>query len=137
MRHYCYQIVEKIMKGEKHWTLYVTANRSFSLQEMLAKQHWVLRHIDELPFNNITFKTASCRESIAVIKPVLPEPSTVAFHYDDITLDKLNREIIWGYDFVLEFVFHTEEHVQPFLEFLKKHWKGQWTASIDRGDENA
>jgi hypothetical protein len=85
---------------------------------MLAKQHWILAHIDELPFNNITIKTASCRESIEVIKPILPEPSTVAFHIDDITLDKIARVISWDYDFVLEFVFNNEKHVQPFLDFL-------------------
>jgi len=93
---------------------------------MLAKQHWILAHIDALPFNNITIKTASCRESTQVIQPIVPEPSTTAFHFDEITLDKIARVVKWDYDFVLEFVFNDEKHVQPFLEFLQKHWRGEW-----------
>jgi len=126
VRHYLYHIIDNTWKGKKRWNLYVQANRRFSLGEMLAKQHWILAHIDELPFNNITLKTASCRESTQLIQPILPEPSTVAFHYDDITMNKLNRVITWDYDFVLEFVFHNEKHVQPFLDFLQKHWHGEW-----------
>jgi hypothetical protein len=53
MRHYCYHVCENVTKRNKRWNLYVTAHRGFSLKEILAKQHWVLRHIDELPFNNI------------------------------------------------------------------------------------
>jgi len=95
----------------------------FSLKEILAKQHFVLAHIDELPFNHVNLKTASCRESFQIIEPV---PSTVAFHVDDITLDKVKRKIIWSYDFVLEFVFQRKKHIEGFLEFLQKHWSGTW-----------
>ena len=126
VRHYYYHLINNTWKGKTRWNLYVQANRRFSLKEMLAKQHWILGHIDELPFNNVTLKIASCRESTEVIKPILPKPSTSAFHLVNITLDKVARVIIWDYDFVLEFVFNNEKHVQPFLAFLQKHWRGEW-----------
>ena len=127
IRHYYYHIINNTWKGKNRWNLYVQANRRFSLKEMLAKQHWILAHIDELPFNNITIKTASCRESSTeIIHPIIPEPNTVAFHFNEITLDKIARIISWDYDFVLEFVFNDEKHVEPFLDFLQKHWRGEW-----------
>jgi hypothetical protein len=126
VRRYYYHLVNT-WKGKTRWNLYVQANRRFSLREMLAKQYWILGHIDELPFNNVTLKIASCRESTAeVIKPIFPEPSTSAFHFVNVTLDKAARVITWEYDFVLEFVFNDEKYVEPFLEFLQKHWCGEW-----------
>jgi hypothetical protein len=127
-RRYYYHVMDNVLEGTKYWHLYVHANRCFSMVEMLAKQHWILAHIDALPFNNITFKTASCRESTQAIQPIIPEPNITAFHCDEITLDKIAHVISWDYDFVLEFVFTDEKHVLPFLEFLQKHWHGQWVS---------
>jgi len=125
-RQYYYGLKQTIWQNEKRWNLYVTANRRFSLKELLAKQHFVLSHIDELPFNNITLKLAASRESFQVIEPIFPEPETAAFHLDEVTLDKISRKVMWDYDFVLEFVFDNEQHIDPFLNFLQKHWKGKW-----------
>ena len=125
MRQYFYSIKETVRDDVKRYNLYIWAKRRFSLGEMLAKQHFVLSHLDELPFNSITVKTASCREGSTQIVALL-EPTSSAFHYDYINLDKLERVLEIWYDNVLEFVFTERKHVQQFLEWIKKKWKGKW-----------
>jgi len=125
VRRYFYSIKETVRGNEVRYNLYITAKRRFSLDEMLAKQHYVMAHLDELPFNNITVKTASCREGTTQIVALL-EPTSSAFHYDYVNLNKLDRSVEIYYDHVLEFVFTEKEHVETFLEWIRRKWKGEW-----------
>ena len=125
MRRYFYSIKETSKGDEKRYNLYIWAKRRFSLGEMLAKQHYVMAYLDELPFNNITVKTASCREGTTQIVALL-EPTSSAFHYNYVNINKLDRSIEIYYDYVLEFVFTEKEHVETFLEWIRRKWKGEW-----------
>jgi len=125
MRKYLYHIKKSSFDGENRWNVYVQADRRFSLKEMLAKQHWVLHNIVQLPFNQCEVKMASCREGSTSILVIL-EPNSSAFHFDTVSINKLNHTVILDYDFVLEFVFSRKNHVKPFLELLQNHWKGEW-----------
>jgi len=125
LRRYFYTIKRNMRDEETRYHLYITAKRRFSFNEMLAKQHWVLAHLDELPFNDITVKIGSCREGSTQIVALL-EPISSAFHYDYVRINKLKRHFEIWYDFVLEFVFTEKEHVEVFLEWIRKKWKGEW-----------
>jgi len=119
MRKYFCSIKKTLNDNETRYNLYITAKKRFSLDEILVKQHFVLSHLDELPFNNITVKVASCREGSTQIVALL-EPASSAFHFDYVRLNKLDRPLEIWYDNVLEFVFTEKEHLQKFLEWIKK-----------------
>ena len=121
MRQYLYHIKRS---NPKRWNLYIEAKRTFSLSEMLAKQHWVLGNIADAPIqSNFDVTAASCVEIDALRKL---EPISSAFHYDSLKVDRKRKSIVYDYGFVLEFVFRKLEYIKPFLEWLQKVWKGDW-----------
>jgi len=132
MRKYVYSIVEGSRSGESRFHLYIRAERRFSFEEMLAKQHWALAHIDELPFNDYEIKLASSREGSTQIL-ILLEPDSSAFHADVVTIKKEVKTVELHYDFVLEFVFTEKEHIEPFLQLIQNKWVGEWVEEKEEG----
>lgn len=125
MRKYIYSIVEGSRSGESRFHLYIRAERRFSFKEMLAKQHWAMAHLNELPFNDYEIKLASSREGSTQILIFL-EPNSSAFHADVVTVKKETKIFEIHYDFILEFVFTEKEHIDPFLQIIQSRWKGEW-----------
>lgn len=125
MRKYIYSIVEGYRSSSPRFHLYISAIRRFSLRELFAKQLWALMHLEELPFNEFTVTTAAAREGTTHIV-VIQSPSSSAFHYGRITVKKEVMTVEIHRDYVLEFVFYSKEHVEPFLQLVKNKWKGEW-----------
>ena len=139
MRTYTYQIKQG-PGNEPNKTifhLYITAVPRFSLREVLAKQHWFMTHLLDLPFNKIELKLAGSRESRDIhieididilqkeIDKVVVLPTSV-FHYDYVTLDKVSKTVSVDYENVIEIVLYENTQIQPVLDLVMSKWKGVW-----------
>ena len=129
VRKYFYHIKETSEPDGWRYHLYVHANRRFSLNELLAKQHNLLLKLPEIFKEDIEkdleVKLASCRESKPFqITFFFTEPVSSAFHFD--LLKKQEKEIILDYDNILELVFTDKHDLMKVLVWMKNNWKGEW-----------
>ena len=123
---------------EKIYHVYISAHPRMSMREVLAKQAFILTHLLDLPFNEeLEIKVAACRENrnipialsyddiISQLEHVA-EIDTSAMDYAHVKLNKVSKMFDYEWDHLLEVILYEEAHISPFLDYLRKVWKGDW-----------